>query len=132
MGCWGLRLDVLGPAKPSQAKPRDSWTGPTNQLQSEGWCGQTFSRPIVVLQLPVVDWTGGLNLTSMTLSNLYDFFSYFCSAGFDAHVDDFYHFLDEADFHWLTQVPYPTCSCMHMGVVAIIFQGVLAAYGLCG
>jgi len=25
------------------------------------------------------------------------------SAGFDAHYDDFYHFLTEADYHWLTQ-----------------------------
>ena len=27
----------------------------------------------------------------------------FISAGFDAHYDDLYHFLDEADFHWLTE-----------------------------
>jgi acetoin utilization deacetylase AcuC-like enzyme len=27
----------------------------------------------------------------------------FISAGFDAHYDDLYHFLDESDFHWLTE-----------------------------
>lgn len=27
----------------------------------------------------------------------------FISAGFDAHHNDMYHFLDEADFHWLTE-----------------------------
>lgn len=27
----------------------------------------------------------------------------FISAGFDAHVDDMYHFLTEADMHWVTQ-----------------------------
>lgn len=26
----------------------------------------------------------------------------FISAGFDAHVDDFYHFLTESDLHWIT------------------------------
>lgn len=26
----------------------------------------------------------------------------FISAGFDAHFDDLYHFLNENDFHWLT------------------------------
>lgn len=27
----------------------------------------------------------------------------FISAGFDGHYNDMYHFLDEADFHWLTE-----------------------------
>ena len=27
----------------------------------------------------------------------------FISAGFDGHHNDMYHFLDEADFHWLTE-----------------------------
>jgi acetoin utilization deacetylase AcuC-like enzyme len=27
----------------------------------------------------------------------------FISAGFDAHQDDFYHFLTELDIHWITE-----------------------------
>ena len=27
----------------------------------------------------------------------------FISAGFDAHVDDFYHYLTESDIHWVTE-----------------------------
>ena len=31
------------------------------------------------------------------------------SSGFDAHYDDMYHFLSEADFHWLTKSLAETC-----------------------
>ena len=27
----------------------------------------------------------------------------FISAGFDSHFDDFYHFLSEEDYHWVTE-----------------------------
>jgi hypothetical protein len=44
------------------------------------------------------------------------------SAGFDAHYDDFYHFLTEQDYHWITE---KLCSVAeaHGGKVVSILEG---------
>eukprot|EP01036_Dinobryon_divergens_P026879 gene26878-35572_t len=48
----------------------------------------------------------------------------FISAGFDAHVDDMYHFLTEADIHWVTQ---QLCEVLDakdsIGVVSVLEGG---------
>jgi len=45
-----------------------------------------------------------IKVSTVLLPRLRDFQAdvIFISAGFDAHVDDFYHFLQEEDFHWIT------------------------------
>ena len=48
----------------------------------------------------------------------------FISAGFDAHYDDLYHFLDEADFHWVTE---QLCNCVdpvHGKVISVRASGI--------
>ena len=46
----------------------------------------------------------------------------FISAGFDGHVDDFYHFLTEDDYYWITQ-QLCDISNHNNGVVISILEG---------
>lgn len=45
------------------------------------------------------------------------------SAGFDAHVDDFYHFLNEDDFHWITSEIVAISEVTNSPVVSILEGG---------
>ena len=47
----------------------------------------------------------------------------FISAGFDAHIDDYYHFLTEADYHWLTEQLVSTTVKTGGKVVSILEGG---------
>ena len=47
----------------------------------------------------------------------------FISAGFDAHHDDFYHFLDESDIHWLTAALCEAVSPTGGRVISILEGG---------
>jgi len=42
------------------------------------------------------------------------------SSGFDSHIDDMYHFLDETDYHWLTKC---LCDCTSDGRVISVLEG---------
>lgn len=49
----------------------------------------------------------------------------FISAGFDTHVDDFYHFLTEEDIHWITM---ELCNVVEenphsLGVISVLEGG---------
>jgi hypothetical protein len=37
----------------------------------------------------------------------------FLSAGFDAHIDDYYHYLSEEDIHWVTEQLIDCCRSSH-------------------
>lgn len=51
----------------------------------------------------------------------------FISAGFDAHYDDYYHFLTEEDIHWVTAQMMEICKRSnpdhHIGVVSVLEGG---------
>ena len=47
----------------------------------------------------------------------------FISAGFDAHVDDYYHFLTEGDYHWLTEQLVSTTAKTGGKVISILEGG---------
>lgn len=48
----------------------------------------------------------------------------FISAGFDAHYNDFYHFLTEDDIHWITnELCHVVEDCDGLGVVSVLEGG---------
>jgi hypothetical protein len=48
----------------------------------------------------------------------------FISAGFDAHYDDFYHYLTEDDIHWVTQQMCDIVDeCQGVGVISVLEGG---------
>lgn len=51
----------------------------------------------------------------------------FISAGFDAHFDDFYHFLTEEDIHWVTSEMMSICAQVnpdhYLGVISVLEGG---------
>lgn len=60
-------------------------------------------------------------VTTNLLPRLVDFCPdlLFISAGFDAHYDDLYHFLDEADFHWITEQLCDTVESNNGKVISV-------------
>ena len=51
------------------------------------------------------------------------------SSGFDAHIDDMYHYLTEADFHWLTK---QLCTCVSYVDRTPIYRDYVDVPGLAG
>lgn len=49
--------------------------------------------------------------------------SQFISAGFDGHHDDFYHYLNEDDYHWITSELCRVASISHGAVISVLEGG---------